>query len=168
MLSATLLVVVTAAAVAAVAHAVGLDWGSAWILGAAVAPTDATAVAALGRALPRRQLTTLRAESLVNDGTALVIYGVALSAAAGGGTFSPFLLTADFLYSFLGGAAVGVAVGWAMLEARRRIDNALVGNASTLLTPFAAFLGAELIHASAVLAVVACGRYLSQTAPLAI
>ncbi|WP_369045827.1 Na+/H+ antiporter [Sinomonas sp. P10A9] len=168
MLSATLLVVVTAAAVAAVAHALGVDWGSAWILGAAVAPTDATAVAALGRALPRRQLTTLRAESLVNDGTALVIYGVALSAAAGGGAFSPLLVTADFLYSFLGGAAVGVAVGWAMLEGRKRIDNAMVGNAATLLTPFAAFLGAELIHASAVLAVVACGLYLSQAAPLAI
>ncbi|BCT78145.1 putative Na(+)/H(+) exchanger [Sinomonas cyclohexanicum] len=168
MLSATLLVVITAAAVAAVAHALGLDWGSAWILGAAVAPTDATAVAALGKALPRRQITVLRAESLINDGTALVVYGVALSAAAGAGEFSVLLVTGEFLYSFLGGAAVGVAAGWAMLEARRRIENALVGNAATILTPFVAFLGAELVHASAVLAVVACGLYLSRTAPLAV
>lgn len=167
-LSATILVVVTAAAVAWVAHALGMDWGSAWILGAAVAPTDATAVAALGRALPRRQLTTLRAESLINDGTALVVYGVALSAAAGGGAINGLAVTGEFVYSFVGGTVVGVAVGWAMLWVRRRIDNALVGNAATLLTPFVAFLGAELIDASAVLAVVACGLYLSQTAPLAV
>jgi CPA1 family monovalent cation:H+ antiporter len=168
MLSSTLLVVVTAGAVAAVAHAFGLDWGSAWILGAAVAPTDATAVASLGKALPRRQMTVLRAESLVNDGTALVVYGVALGFAAGEGEISLPLVAGEFVYSFLGGAAVGLAVGWVMLEARRRIENAMAGNAATVLTPFIAFLGAELIHASAVLAVVACGLYLSRTAPLAI
>ena len=61
-LTGTLLVVVTAAAVAVVGHALGLSWGTAWLIGAAVAPTDATAVAALGRALPRRHLTTLRAD----------------------------------------------------------------------------------------------------------
>ncbi|WP_138415894.1 Na+/H+ antiporter [Sinomonas gamaensis] len=168
MLSSTLLVVVTAATVAAVAHSLGLDWGPAWIVGAAVAPTDATAVAALGRTLARRQITVLRAESLINDGTALVIYGVALSSATGGGGFEPLLVTAEFVYSFVGGAAVGLAVGWVMLALRRRIGNPLYGNAFTLLTPFVAFLCAELAHASAVLAVVACGLYLSQAAPLAI
>jgi CPA1 family monovalent cation:H+ antiporter len=73
-LVSTVLVVATAAAVAAIAHHIlGMAWGPAWVLGAAVAPTDATAVGVLARALPRRTVTVLRAESLVNDGTALVI-----------------------------------------------------------------------------------------------
>lgn len=168
MLSSTLLVVVTAWAVAAVAHALGLDWAAAWMVGAAVAPTDATAVASLGRTLPRRQITVLRAESLVNDGTALVIYGVALAAATSGSGIEPLLVSAEFVYSFVGGAVVGLAAGWAMLALRHRISNALYGNAFALLTPFVAFLAAELVHVSAVLAVVACGLYISQASPLAI
>ncbi|WP_422934505.1 Na+/H+ antiporter [Sinomonas sp. P47F7] len=168
MLSATLLVLATAATVAAVAHGLGLDWGTAWIIGAAVAPTDATAVAALGRSLPRRQISVLRAESLINDGMALVIYGVAVGAVAGGTAPNFLQVSGQFAYSFAGGAAVGLAVGWILLEARRRIANPLYGNAGTLLTPFVAFLGAELIHASAVLAVVACGLYIAHASPLAI
>ncbi|MET0695344.1 MAG: cation:proton antiporter, partial [Propionibacteriaceae bacterium] len=87
-LTSTLLVVATAAAVAATAHALGLAWGPAWVLGAAVAPTDATAVAALARMLPRRNVTMLRAESLINDGTALVVYGVAVGVTVGEQTLS--------------------------------------------------------------------------------
>jgi len=68
-LLSTALVIATAGAVAAAAHALGLPWGPAWVLGAAVAPTDATAVGVLARALPRRTVTVLRAESLINDGT---------------------------------------------------------------------------------------------------
>ncbi|HEV7908107.1 MAG TPA: cation:proton antiporter, partial [Pseudonocardiaceae bacterium] len=86
-LLSTVLVVATAAAVAVVAHALGLPWGPAWVLGAALAPTDATAVGVIARALPRRMVTTLRAESLINDGTALVIYGIAVSATVGGQRF---------------------------------------------------------------------------------
>ena len=82
-LTSTLLVIATAAAVAAVGHALGLPWGPAWVLGAALAPTDATAVGVLARALPRRTVTTLRAESLVNDGTALVVYGLAVGVTVG-------------------------------------------------------------------------------------
>ena len=82
-LASTALVVATAAAVAATAHASGMAWGPAWVLGAAVAPTDATAVGVLARALPRRIVTVLRAESLVNDGTALVIYGLAVGVTVG-------------------------------------------------------------------------------------
>ncbi|WP_369255654.1 cation:proton antiporter [Streptomyces sp. R35] len=74
-LLSTTLVIATAGAVAAVAHALGLGWGPAWVLGAAVAPT---AVGVLAKTLPRRNVTLLRAESLVNDGTALVIYGLAV------------------------------------------------------------------------------------------
>ncbi len=70
------LVLLTAVAVAAVGHAVGLPWPVAFALGAVVAPTDATAVAGVAGRLPRRTLTTLRAESLINDGTALVVYAL--------------------------------------------------------------------------------------------
>src|SRR6476660_3632396 len=77
-LSSTVLVVVTAAAVAAAAHLLGLAWGTSWVLGAALAPTDATAVGVQAGDLPRRTVTVLRAESLVNDGTALVLYGLAV------------------------------------------------------------------------------------------
>ena len=70
-LTSTALVVATAAAVASTAHGLGLEWGPAWVLGAALAPTDATAVGVLARDLPRGTVTVLRAESLVNDGTAL-------------------------------------------------------------------------------------------------
>src|SRR3954463_5283727 len=82
-LASTLLVIATAAAVAAVAHQLGLGWGPAWVLGAAVAPTDATAVGVLARTLPRRNVTLLRAESLINDGTALVIYSLAVGITVG-------------------------------------------------------------------------------------
>ena len=74
-----LLVVVTAGAVAVLLHLLGLPWGPAWVLGAAVAPTDATAVGVLTKMLPRRNVTVLRAESLVNDGTTLVVYGIAVA-----------------------------------------------------------------------------------------
>ena len=84
-LVSTVLVAATAGVVAAIAHRLlGMDWGPAWVLGAAVAPTDATAVGVLARALPRRTVTVLRAESLVNDGTALVIYGIAVAVTVGG------------------------------------------------------------------------------------
>jgi hypothetical protein len=81
-LSAVFLVVATAATVATVAHLViGLSWPVAFVLGAVVAPTDATVVAAVARRLPHRQLTMLRAESLVNDGTALVIFAAGVRVA---------------------------------------------------------------------------------------
>src|SRR3954452_9378120 len=82
-IDAVLLVLATAAVVAVVGHALGLSWPVAWVLGAVVAPTDATAVAAVARKLPRRQLTTLRAESLINDGTALALFAIAVDVATG-------------------------------------------------------------------------------------
>ena len=83
MLSAVVLVIVTAAAVAGVAMALGMDPKAAWVLGAVLAPTDAAAIAGLAKRMPRRTLTTLRAESLINDGTALVLFAVAVSVATG-------------------------------------------------------------------------------------
>jgi Na+/H+ antiporter len=167
-LTGTLLVVVTAAAVAAVAHGLGLSWGTAWLIAAAVAPTDATAVATLGRALPRRQMTTLRAESLINDGTALVLYGLALGFAGGETDISPTHVAGLFALSFAGGIAIGLAAGWLIFQVRRRIQDPLLGNVITVLTPFVTYLLAEEIHASGVLAVVTCGLFMARVAPLAI
>jgi monovalent cation/hydrogen antiporter len=164
-LASTVLVIATAAAVAVVAHALGMPWGPAWVLGAAVAPTDATAVAALARALPRRDLTVLRAESLINDGTALVIYGVAVGVTVGEEQLSGWHIAWLFLLAYAGGAAAGLATGWLVVQVRHRLTEPLLGNVLTILTPFTAFLLAEMIQASGVLAVVVCGLVISQAGP---
>ena len=164
-LLSTGLVIATAAAVAAVAHALGLGWGPAWVLGAAVAPTDATAVGVLARMLPRSTLTVMRAESLVNDGTALVIYALAVGITRGQEHFGVLHVTALFLLAYVGGAAAGAVTAWLAVQVRRRVDDPLLGNVAIILTPFTAFLLAEAIHASGVLAVVVCGLIISQAGP---
>lgn len=161
----TLLVVVTAAAVAGAARALGVGWGPAWVLGAALAPTDATAVSALARGLPRRLVTTLRVESLINDGTALVVYGVALAVTVGGEHFGPGALAVRFLISYAGGIAAGVVVGWAVGRVRSHLDDLLHESTLAVLAPFVAFLLAEAVHASGVLAVVVYGLLRSRAAP---
>lgn len=164
-LMSTLLVAATAAAVAWVAHSLGMAWGPAWVLGAAVAPTDATAVAAIARMLPRRTMTILRAESLINDGTALVIYGLAVGVTVSGESLGPDDVTWSLLLAYAGGVAAGLLCAWLALATRRRLDSPLHENVVSLVTPFAAFLAAEVIHASGVLAVVVCGLVLSQYGP---
>jgi Na+/H+ antiporter len=164
-LLSTVLVIATAGGVAVVAHALGLEWGPAWILGAAIAPTDATVVGIIARGLPRRTMTILRAESLVNDGTALVIYGVAVSITSGESTFSVGNVSWLFVLGYVGGALSGLVVAWLAVQARKRLNNPTYENVVSVLTPFAAFLGAEAIDASGVLAVVVCGLVLSQVGP---
>lgn len=163
-LMSTLLVVASAFAVAAVASAWGLPWEAALILGAAVAPTDATAVAALGRLLPRRNFMNLKAESLTNDGTALVIYGVAVGVAVGG-RYTPLDVTGRVLVAYAGGIAAGLAVAGLAYLVMRRLRNTLNLNIALLLVPFTAFLIAELIHASGVLAVVVAGLIVAYISP---
>ncbi|MET1073063.1 MAG: Na+/H+ antiporter [Umezawaea sp.] len=164
-LASTVLVVATAASVAVVAHALGLPWGPAWVLGAAVAPTDATAVGAIAKGLPRRTVTTLRAESLVNDGTALVIYGLAIGVTVGERQLSPGTVAGLTVLAYAGGAVAGLVAAWLSVQARRRLDNPLLEAAVSVVTPFLAFLLAEFAHASGVLAVVVCGLALSQIGP---
>src|SRR5690606_32870444 len=152
----TLLVVASAFAVAGVAVLFGMRWEIALILGAAVAPPDATAVAALGRLLPRRTFMKLKAESLTNDGTALVLYAIAVSIAVGG-QVTPLVVTWTLIVSYLGGISVGIvaaAAAWLLL---RRVRTTIVINVTMLLLPFTAFMIAELIHASGVLSVVVAG-----------
>ncbi|WP_370947992.1 Na+/H+ antiporter [Amycolatopsis sp. cg5] len=164
-LASTALVIATAAVVAVAAHELGLGWGPAWVLGAALAPTDATAVGVIARALPRRMVTTLRAESLVNDGTALVIYGLAVGVTTGEQVATSGSVALLSAIAYLGGAAAGLLVAWLAVRTRRLLDNPLHENLVSLLTPFAAFLCAEVLHASGVLAVVVCGLTLSQVGP---
>jgi len=164
-LTSTALVVATAGAVAVTAHALGLEWGPAWVLGAVVSPTDATAVGILARALPRRTVTVLRAESLVNDGTALVIYGLAVGVTVGEDHLGAVHVTWLVVLSYGGGLLAGGLVGLISWQLRRRIDDPMLENIAVLVTPFAAFLLADSIHASGVLAVVVCGLLMSQLSP---
>jgi CPA1 family monovalent cation:H+ antiporter len=167
-LLSTVLVIATAAAVAAVAHALGLPWGPAWVLGGAVAPTDATAVGVVSRLLPRRDVTILRAESLVNDGTALVVYGLAIGITVGQEHLSIPHVSWLFVRAYVGGVLVGAAIAWIAAQVRARQVDPLHGQVTMLLIPFTAYLVAEEIHASGVVAVVVAGLIMSQVAPRAV
>lgn len=162
----TLLVVASAFAVAGVATWMGVPWEAALVLGAAVAPPDATAVAALGRLLPAKTFMKLKAESLTNDGTALVLYAIAVALLLGD-QITPLQITGMVLVSYLGGAAAGIAVAAAAFFALRRMQSTLTINLTLVLVlvPFVAFLIAELIEASGVLAVVFAGLIVAWVAP---
>ncbi|GAA1626764.1 Na+/H+ antiporter [Nonomuraea maheshkhaliensis] len=164
-LQATGLVVLTTAAVAVLAHAAGLSWPLAFVLGAVLGPTDAVAVAAVARGLPRRTVTMLRAESLINDATALVLLAVALEAAVQGVPFTWSGTTLRVTLSYAGGIATGLAAAGIVALIRRRWRDPMLNSGLSVLTPYAAFLPAELLHASGVLAVVTCGLALSQAGP---
>jgi CPA1 family monovalent cation:H+ antiporter len=162
------LVLATACAVAVVAHALigGLSWAAAFTLGAIVAPTDpiaATAIARRQRA-PRRVVSILEGESLINDGTALVAYKVAATAAVGGG-FSLWDAGLKFVAGGAGGVLVGLAAGWLLAEIRRRLDDIPVEITISLLSGYAAYLPAEALGCSGVLAAVTCGVLVGWRAP---
>ena len=159
------LVLLTAAGVAAVGHAVGLAWPVAFVLGAVVAPTDATAVAAVGGQLPRRTLTTLRAESLINDGTALVVYALAVEAATGVRHVGLGEIAWRLPLSYAGGLLLGLSTAVVVLVLLRLLDQPRQENLLSVMIPFLAYLPAEEIGVSGVVSVVACGLMLSQATP---
>src|SRR5438128_10808290 len=166
-LLATGLVAATMAAVAVVAHqVVGLDWAPALVLGAVVAPTDPIAATAIARRLgvPRRVITVIEGESLINDGTALVLYRVAVTAVVTG-TFSVWNAGLHFLWNVVGGIAIGLLVGFLVAEVRRRLDNPPVEVTIALMTGYFAFIPASVAGASGVLAVVTAGVYLGWRTP---
>jgi CPA1 family monovalent cation:H+ antiporter len=162
------LVVMTTVGVAVVAHALidGLTWPSAFVLGAIVSPTDPIAATAIGRRLgvPQRLVSVVEGESLVNDGTGLVLYRVAVIAVVAG-SFSAAGTGGLFLVSALGGVAVGLGVGWLIRQIRQRLDNPPAELTISLLTGYFAFLPAELLGVSAVLAAVSAGVYLGWHTP---
>ena len=136
------LVLATAGAVAIVAHAVidGMSWPAAFVLGAIVSPTDPVAATAIAGRLgvPRRVVTIVEGEALINDATALVAYKVAVAAVLTG-TFSAWEAGAQFVYSGIGGAAVGLAIGWLIAQVRERLDDPPVEITIALVSGYAAY-----------------------------
>jgi CPA1 family monovalent cation:H+ antiporter len=162
------LVLATMCVVAVVAHAVvdDLSWAAAFALGAIVAPTDPLAATAIARRLgvPRRIVSVIEGESLINDGTALVAYRFAVAAAVGAG-FSLLDATVEFVLSATGGVLIGLVVGWLICEIRRRLDDVPVEITISLLSGYAAYLPAEAVRASGVLAAVTAGLVIGWRAP---
>jgi len=162
---AVALVIATAAAVAVVTRVLipDITWPLAFVLGAIVAPPDAIAAAAIADrlAIPRRVLTILEGESLLNDATALTLYSIALATAMGG-PFSGSMAVIVFAGALLGGGAIGAAVGWVIVQIRKRINDTPVEITISLLTPYAAYLSANRLGASGVIATVVAGLYLGQ------
>jgi CPA1 family monovalent cation:H+ antiporter len=155
------LVVVTAFTVAAVSSwlvVVPLTFGTALVLGAIVAPPDAVTAVAVGRklGLPRKVMAILTGESLINDAAALTLFSIAVAQVAGSHTFiaNPVLL---FGYSAVVGPLVGAALGLVTLWIRNRLANPGLETVQGLLVPFGAYIAAEELHASGVLAVVVAG-----------
>ena len=159
-LNAVGLVLVTTALVAVAAHAAieGLPWAAAFALGAIVSPTDPLAATAIMRRLgaPRRLVSVVEGESLVNDGTALVLYRTAVLAV--GGTFGLLGATWDFVVNAAGGIAIGVAVGLVLVKLfRKLVADDTVGVVLSLAAGYLGYLPAEEIGVSGVLAAVAVG-----------
>src|SRR5258706_6621588 len=158
------LVLFTTAGVAVVAHVLlGLPWPIAFVLGAVLSPTDAVAASAIAQrmGLSRRIVTVLEGESIVNDATGLVVYTFAVAAAVTG-SFELGTAIVQFGVVSLGGLVIGLVVGWPIAWLHRHLDNAPIEIAITILTPFAAYLLAETLNLSGVLAVVTAGLYLSR------
>lgn len=133
-------------------------------LGAVVAPPDAVAATAIARrvGLPRRIVTILEGESLFNDATALVTLRTAIAAIAG--AVSIWQVGRDFLISVVGGIAVGVVVAYVLGMIRRRVTDPVIDTTISFIAPFAAYIPAEQIDGSGVLAVVTAGLILGQNA----
>jgi len=156
----------TVAAVALVAPSIlqGFDWRLGLVLGAVVAPTDAIAATAIARrvGLPSRIVDILEGESLINDASGLLTLQFATAIVVHNRlpTLSSGILT--FAWLIGGGIGLGLLVGWLVYFIERRINDGPIEIALSLLTPYAANLVAQEVQSSGVLAVVACGLFLSR------
>jgi CPA1 family monovalent cation:H+ antiporter len=160
------LVALTILAVAAVVHEVAnLGWPASFIVGAVVGPTDPVAATTVFRriGLPERLITILEGESLTNDGTALVALKVAI--AATGATVTALDVGWKFFSVAIGGVLIGIAAGWVVSHVRSRIDDPPVEITISLFTPYLAYIPAEEVGVSGVLAAVTVGLYLAWQAP---
>src|SRR5438132_1454175 len=136
------------------------------LLGAIVSPTDPLAATAIARrfGVPRRTVAIVEGESLVNDGTALVLYRVAVVAVVSG-SFSIWEAGFRFVWTAAGGIAVGLVVGYLIAAVRRRLDNPPVEVTIALLSGYFAYLPASALNVSGVLAVVTVGVYMGWRTP---
>src|SRR5213080_5562782 len=163
------LVLVTMVTVAWIAHTIlpTLPWAAAFALGAIVSPPDAIAATAILRRLgvPHRIEAILEGESLVNDATALVALRFAIAALLTG-TFSLGDAAVRFVWVAVGGIAFGLLVGLVMRWVQSHLDDPPIQITVSLLTPFIAYLPAERLHVSGVLATVAAGIFLGWHSPL--
>ena len=169
------LVAFTTLGVGVVAHALlpGLGWPLAFAIGAVVAPPDAVAATAIARriGLPRRIVTILEGESLLNDATALVALRTAIAAAGiagshGAGEVTASYVALDFVRAALGGLAAGFACFLVVAKVRRKVTDPLLDTGISFVVPFASFLLAEAFHASGVVSVVVAGLLLGHKAPI--
>jgi monovalent cation/hydrogen antiporter len=167
-INSVLLVLATMVAVALLAHALisGMTWGAAFALGAIVSPTDPLAAATIMRRLdfPRRLISGIEGEGLFNDATALVAYRVAVVAVVDG-TFSLAHASLSFLIDAAGGIAIGLVVGWVIAQIRGRIADSQTSITISLLSGYAAFIPADALHLSGVLAAVTTGLYMGIQGP---
>lgn len=142
----------------------GIDLATAIALGAIVSPTDAVATSIVKRlgASPR-SVTMLEGESLLNDASALVLLRSAIAATAA--SVSLWEVVGDFAYAALVAVAIGVPVGWLGLRVRRRLGHAALSTAMSFVVPFVAYLPAEELGASGLVAVVAAGLVTGNGSP---
>ncbi|WP_029252094.1 Na+/H+ antiporter [Paraoerskovia marina] len=155
------LTIASAGVVAVLAHAAGIPWGPAWVLGAIVAPPDPVAATAVARRLrlPGRIVTVLEGEGMFNDATALVLYHVAVAAVVTG-EVSAGTIGLDLVLAVVVGIGVGLVGGWLGHRVLGRIHQAAAETTVTIALPFAVYLVAEEIHGSGVLAVLTLGLLL--------
>ncbi|NYD70624.1 cation:proton antiporter [Herbiconiux flava] len=150
-----------------------ISLAAAFAFGAVVAPTDAVAVTAIaGRLkLPRRLVTVLEGESLLNDATALVALNAAIAAIVSANTpgaepLTPWGIILEFVIAVAVGVGVGLLVGWVFALIRKQLRSPVLDTSLSLITPFVAFIPAQFLHGSGVLAVVVAGLYLGFKAPV--
>jgi CPA1 family monovalent cation:H+ antiporter len=143
-----------------------MPWAAAFVLGAIVSPPDAVAATTiLSRlSIPRRVVTVLEGESLVNDASGLVLYKFAVAATLTG-TFSPAQAGAQFVLVSLGGVACGIVLGFVFIAVHKHLDDAFVEVLTSLAVPYVAYILAESVHLSGVLAVVAAGLVRGRYSP---
>jgi CPA1 family monovalent cation:H+ antiporter len=143
-----------------------LPWAACFVLGAIVSPPDAVAATAILSRLhiPRRVVTVLEGESLVNDATGLVLYKFAVAAVLTG-TFSMSSASMQFAGVAAGGILVGVALGYAFVFIHRYLGDAFIEVLASVSVPYVAYIFAEWVHVSGVLAVVAAGLVRGRYSP---
>ncbi|MBJ7473066.1 MAG: Na+/H+ antiporter [Solirubrobacteraceae bacterium] len=163
------LVVATMLVVGVVAHAAidDLSWAAAFTLGAVLAPTDPVAATAIAGRLgaPKRFVTVVEGESLINDASALILFKFAVAAVVAG-SFSLPAAVGEFLLSSAGGIAIGIGVAAVIAKVRKPLDDPLTEISISLLSPFLAYLPANAVGTSGVLAAVTAGIWLGWRAPV--